>query len=126
MPEHLRPLLGEYKQMESSLRKHSRKDQIPCKNLRDLDRILGRNTQHPGTREKYGLIDNQRFYRSHFVAGRHEAVLFLNEVAVDRATIRDTILVDGTFRTRPLDCAQVLVIHRLIDDAVSLLVDRLV
>lgn len=124
VPQRLRHFLGEYKQMESSLRKLSRKHQVPCKSLRDLDRLLCQNTQHPNMRNEYGMIDNQRFYRGHFQVDRHEAVLFLNGDAVDKATIGDTILVDGTFRTRPLDCAQVLIIHRLTDNAVSLLIDR--
>lgn len=122
IPKRLRPLFGEYKQMESALRKLSRKNQVPCQNLTDLDHILGQNTQHPAVRNAYGMIDNQRFYRGHFRAGRHEAVLFLNEDAVDSAAMGDMILVDGTFRTRPLGCAQVLIIHRLIDGAVSLLI----
>lgn len=119
IPKRLRPLFGEYKQQESALRKLSRKHLVPCQNLTELDEILGQNTQHPEVKHQYGMIDNQRFYRGHFRAGRHEAVLFLNEDAVDRAAMGDTILVDGTFRTRPLECAQVLIIHRLIDGAVS-------
>lgn len=105
--------------MESGLRKLVIRQLPKCRTLMELDLIL---TQNNNIMNSFGLIDGQRFYQKLFFDGKNNAVLFLNPKAVTHpgATIADTIFVDGTFRTSPLKCAQVLIIYRIIEDVVSL------
>lgn len=116
IPENLRHYFGTYKSLKSSLRTLAVKAFPKCKNLVELDLLLKQNQK---IKETLGQIDGKRFYRRRFHDGRHDAVLFLNPVAVSKATITDMLLVDGTFRTTPLKCAQTLVIYRVVGGAVS-------
>lgn len=116
LPDELRPIFGSYKKVGSGLRKLKMKSFPKCTNFAELDRLL---TQNVGIREQFARIDGNPFYRKYFNDGTNDALLFLNQAAVDEATINDMILVDGTFRARPLKCAQILVIFRLIAGAVS-------
>lgn len=116
LPEELRPLFGTYRSVKSSLHRHKKKKHPQCRNFAELDHLLTRNAD---IKKTYGEIDQKPFYRRYFNDGINDAVIFLNSAAVEEASICDMILVDGTFRTRPLKCAQILVIFRLIGGTVS-------
>lgn len=104
--------------MESGLRKLSSQNFPKCRTLIDLDLLL---TQDSNIKKSFGTIDGHRFYQKRLFDGRSNAILFLNPMAVAHpsGTIADTIFVDGTFRTCPLKCAQVLIIYRVIAEVVS-------
>lgn len=118
LPEQLRPLFGTYRSVKSALRKLTLKSYPKCGDFTELDRLL---TQNAVIKEKFGTVDGKQFYHRYFNDGINDAVLFLNSAAIEEATICDMILVDGTFRARPMKCAQILVIFRLIAGAVSYL-----
>lgn len=65
------------------------------------------------------MLDGAPFYQKCLFDGTKRAILFLNPKAVEQATINDMIFVDGTFRTCPLKCAQLLIIVRIIKGSVS-------
>lgn len=102
--------------MESSLRKLARKTFPPCKTLVDLETLL---TQNDRIKNTFATIDGAPFYQTCLFDGLKRAALFLNPKAVEEALINDMIFVDGTFRTCPLKCAQLLVIFRIIKGTVS-------
>lgn len=102
--------------MESSLRKLANKEFPSCDTLVNLDLLLNQNAR---IKNSFGTIDGEPFYHKCLFDGRKRAALFLNPKAVDSAAINDMIFVDGTFRTCPLGCAQLLIIFRIIKETVS-------
>lgn len=117
LPEDQRINFGSYKSMKSTLKRRASGKYPKCGSLRELCRQL---TDHPVVSQELGKLDGKNFFRRYIrVDRRSKAALFLNEDAVQASSIYDTILVDGTFRTRPAFCAQILIIFRLVNGAVS-------
>lgn len=110
---HLKP----YSKMESSLRKLQRNEFPLSKTLREVNETLIEKVPQV---LKICRVDKELTYHGLIEASRESyAIIFINPV-VGRVAKRDSpIYVDGTFKTRPLDSAQVLNIFREIDDIVS-------
>lgn len=127
LPADLRKYIKPYTNVKSALRKTSLLGLPQCRTLADLSAILGPNTVELEARSTFGMIDDKPFFRYHFQIGPNEALLFLNQAAIDdgpkKALATDPICVDGTFRTRPRfhdkPLAQVLMIFRITNNAVS-------
>lgn len=112
-----------YNTMRSSFIKTRNRNYPPCKSLIDLNGVL-LNTilmsdEHKIKLQGISLIDGDCMYKGIVQDGDDSALIFLNPEVQQKASRHSNILIDGTFKTAPLDAMQILNMFREVDGVVS-------
>lgn len=112
-------VLAEYdaRKISNSLKKVRRKSRPLCKSPEELNDLMNENDD---IYRNYGQFYGRDFYRCMIMAGNHRASLFVLSQVEDLIPAEAHIFVDGTFRTKPVGFAQVLVMFAIVEGKVCL------
>ena len=110
--------LPSYDQVRRTICRRRAEKFPPCSSIQELHEILENDevedlTKVRGKEMYYGMVKTSR--------DTGQALIFLNPLVNEVSKIGATLFVDGTFRTTPLGCAQVLNMFREVNGTVSCL-----